>query len=85
MSEFVGEMYLARTDLDAVHRTAALARAAAEALALDGADVRYVQSMFVPDDETFFCVYEAASADAVRAAAARAFLTFDRIAEAMTP
>jgi hypothetical protein len=58
------------------------ARAAAERLALDGTDVRYVRSIYVPEDETHFHVVEADSADAVTSLAALAGLEHERILEA---
>lgn len=77
-------MYLARNDADGLLRVAASARAGAEQLASEGADVRYIESLFVPDEETYFCLYEAGSADAVREVGRRAALPFDRVAEAFT-
>ena len=41
--------------------------------------MRFVRSIFVPEDETCFCVYQAASAQDVREAACRASLPFRRI------
>jgi hypothetical protein len=58
------------------------ARLGAEELTREGTSVRYLESIFVPDDETCFLLYEGESADAVRAAAQRAGLSFDRVAEA---
>lgn len=83
MAEFLLELYVARTDGAGVNDRAESARLAAEELTREGTPVRYVRSIFVPEDETCFFLYEAASADAVRAAAQRADLPFDRIAEAI--
>jgi hypothetical protein len=55
---------------------------AAEDLTREGIPVRY-RSIFVPKDETCFHLYEADSGEAVREAAQRAELPFDRIAEAV--
>ena len=49
-----------------------------------GTPVRYLRSLFVPDDETCFLLYEAASAEAVRETVRRAGLAFERITEAVT-
>jgi hypothetical protein len=42
-----------------------------------------VRSIFVPEDETCFFLYEAASADAVRQAVCGAALTCERVVEAV--
>jgi hypothetical protein len=59
------------------------AREATEQLTLEGTPVCYVRSILVPEDETCFHFYLAESAEAVQAAAARASLPLDRIAEAI--
>jgi hypothetical protein len=53
-------------------------------LAGEGTPIRYLRSIFVPDDETCFYLYEAASRDAVREAARRAQLPSDRVFEAIS-
>ena len=83
MAEFIVELYVSRRDLDSVRRGAARARTAAEDLAREGTAVRYVRSLFVPEDETCFYVYEATKAADVREAAHRAALAFDRVTEAI--
>jgi hypothetical protein len=84
MAEYLVEMYVARTDADAVGRGSELARAAAEELEREGTAVRYLRSMFVPEDETCFLVYEAESAEAVRSAAERASFRAARVVQAET-
>lgn len=44
--------------------------------------MRFVRSVFVPEDETCFYVYEADSAGTVREVARRAGLPIDRLVEA---
>ena len=83
MAEFVVECYVSRADAGAVERGAERARLAAEELTREGTPVRYLRSIFVPEDETCFFMCEAASADAVRETARRAALPFDRIAVAV--
>jgi len=83
VAEFVLEFYVPRTDTDALARGTASARKAAEQLTQKGKPVEYMRSIFIPEDETCFHVYEAVSADAVGEAARRAALTFDRVAEAV--
>ena len=84
MAEYLIETYVPRTDTDAVGRGGELARAAAEELLREGTAIRYLQAIFVPEDETCFYVYEADSADAVRAAAERASLPAARVVAAET-
>ncbi len=45
--------------------------------------MRYLSSIFVPEDETCFHLYEAISADAIREVAQRADLSFERVLEAI--
>jgi len=58
------------------------ARAAAEAMTIEGHVVRYVRSVLVPADETCFHLVDAASEDAVAELARRARLSYERIVEA---
>jgi hypothetical protein len=81
MAEFLLEVYATRTDPRAVDEAACRARAAADSLASEGLAVRYVRSIFVPEDETCFYVYEAESAGTVREVARRAGLSVDRVVE----
>ena len=75
MAEFLVELYVSRADESGV-------RHAAEAL---GASVRCVRSIFVPEDEICFVLFEAASIGDVVAAARSAGLAFERISEVATP
>ena len=81
MAEFLIELYLSRGDSDAVERNAERASLAARELTREGTPVRYLRSIFVPEDETCFVLYEAASAEFVDVAARRAALPFERVAE----
>jgi Protein of unknown function (DUF4242) len=82
MTEYLLEVYAARTDGRAVEDAAGRARAAADALAAEGPRVRYVRAIFVPEDETCFYVYEADSVGTVHEVARRAGLAVDRVVEA---
>lgn len=79
MAEFLLELYVPRSQGTTVERCAERARTAADALSRSGTPVRYLSSIFVPDDETCFLLYEAHSAEAVEAAARRARLPFERV------
>jgi hypothetical protein len=83
MAEYLVELYVAREDSAAVENGARRARAAADELTEEGAPVRYLRAIFVPEDETCFFLYEALSAEAVRAAARRAGLVSGRVTEAL--
>ena len=62
----------------------ARARTGAEQAARAGADVRFMQAIFVPQDENCFAIYHAGSARDVTAAGRQAGLTFDRIVAAVS-
>lgn len=49
----------------------------------DGTPVRYIRSTFVPGEARCMCLFEAASADAVRDVNESAGLPFTRIVEAL--
>ncbi len=56
------------------------ARRAAEVLGAGGAPVRFLRSVYVPEDDTCFLLYEAPAEDIVAAALARAGLRAGRLA-----
>ena len=82
MPEYLLELYVARADAPAVEQGAARVRRAAEEYSREGTPIRYLRSIFVPDDETCFHVIEAPSADLVRELARRAGIAPDRVVEA---
>jgi hypothetical protein len=84
MAQFLGELYLSRGDAGAVVRNAERTRVAAQELTREGVPVRYLRSIFVPEDETCFVLIEARSAEAACQAARRAGLSFERLAEVDT-
>jgi Protein of unknown function (DUF4242) len=77
---YLVEVYQPRTGADVA---ATRARSAADAVSRAGTPVRYIRSIFVPDDETCFHVFESSSKEAVLAATERAAFAFPRIAEAV--
>lgn len=83
MPEFLVELYVPQADGAAVERKARRARLAALELTREGRSVRYVRSIFVPEDETCFLLFEAATAGDVEEAARRASLAFDHVALAI--
>ncbi len=84
MAEYLLELYAPRQEAKVFDRRARRAQQAAEELRREGADVRFLRSILVPEDETCFYLYEAASAEAVREAARRAELPEGIVVEAVT-
>ena len=81
MAEFLIELYVSCLDGDAVGRDEQRAREAAAALTGEGTQVRFLRSIYVPEDETCFFLFRAASIDAVHEAARRASLAYEHVAE----
>jgi hypothetical protein len=84
VSEFVVETYAARELTSFLARRVEDVAVAAERVSQDGARVRLLRAIFLPDEETCFYLFETASADAVGEAATRARLPFARITEAVS-
>ena len=78
MAEFLVELYVSRADADGVGREAerAACRRGADG---GGTPVRFVRSIFVPEDETCFFLFEADTVEAVHEAATRAAVPFERV------
>jgi muconolactone delta-isomerase len=85
MAEFLADLYMPKSAAAAVESAAARARAAADELSAEGTPIRCVRSIFVPDDETCFFLFEADSVDAVHDAAGRAGLRLEHVAMVGTP
>jgi hypothetical protein len=66
-----------------VQEAAARARLAAEQMCREGKRVRFLRSIFVPEDDACFFLYEGPSAQSVRAAARRAKLGVRRVDAAL--
>jgi hypothetical protein len=84
MAEYLIELYLPRTDALVAIERGESARAAAEEMTRQGTAVQFRRSIFVPDDETYFVLFEAESADAVRETARRAQLPCERVSVAVS-
>jgi len=83
MSEFLVEVYVSRETAGTQMPTAHDVSIAAAQLTREGRRVRLLRSIFVPEDETCFYLFQAQTGDAVREAAMRAGLRFDRVREAV--
>jgi len=78
---YLAEFYLpAGTTLASV---AQRARDGAEQAAGSGADIIFVEAIFLPQDESCFVLYRAHRAADVTAAGSLAGLAFDRVSDAM--
>lgn len=64
-----------------LQRLSARARVAAERLSAEGLPVRFLRSIFVPEKDSCFLLYEGTSAEAVGEAGRRAALEIERVAE----
>jgi hypothetical protein len=83
VQSYLVEVYLPRSRAQEARATARRARAAARALAREGVLIRYVQTTYLPDDETCFHLFEAASTDIVEEAGRRAELGRMRVVPAV--
>jgi hypothetical protein len=83
VAKFLLELYVAKAAAADVDTVATKASSAAEELSAAGRSVRCLRSILVPEDETCFLLFEAATADDVQLAAERADLAFGRITEAV--
>ena len=83
MSTFLVERYLSASATsglaDSVARVARLCGDSESS----GHGVQYLQSTYLPSEDTCFCVFRAASADDVRAINGQAEFPFDRITAAL--
>jgi hypothetical protein len=80
---YVVEVYVPRSGPPDAAAISRVARASAEELSSEGTPIRYVRFTFLPDDETCFHVFEAASTDAVAEACRRAGIGRGRIVAAV--
>jgi len=83
MDQFVLELYVSRSDRDAVLARAERARTCAKQVRGEGAAVRLSLAIFVPEDETCLLLYEADSVESVRRCADLAGLPVEHIVEAI--
>jgi hypothetical protein len=79
---YLVESYLPAPGDDEMGKVDARMRAAADELARAGAALRFVESIFVPEDEMCLLVYEADTPELVREASLRAGIACERVLEA---
>jgi hypothetical protein len=83
MATYLLEAYLPRSRVEDARAAGDRARAAAEELSREGADIHYVRTTFLPEDETCFHVFEAGSEALVEEVSRRAALCHARIVPAL--
>jgi hypothetical protein len=83
LARYMVELRLPETGWQDLQRATACARQATDELRGEGAHVRFLRSVFVPEENTCFFLYEGPSAQSVRAAAARAQLGVLRVDAAL--
>jgi hypothetical protein len=84
MTEFLVEAYMSRVATAGHPARVQDVSQAAEQLTREGMPVRFLRTIFVPAEEICFYLYQASSVEAVREAAGRAGLEFERVTEAFT-
>jgi hypothetical protein len=83
MPRYLVESYIPRSRAREARAAGRDARTAAEELAREGTQVRYVRTTLLPDDETCLHIFEAASEAAVGEACRRAGIDTGRIVPAI--
>lgn len=83
MPSYLVETYVPRSRAQDARAVGHRVRVAAERLSEEGIPVRYVRSTFVPDDETCFHFFEAASEEVVGELCRRADIGSVRIVSAV--
>lgn len=83
MPSYLVETYVPRMEVDDASAARQRARVAARQLSREGESVRYVRTTLLPEDETCFHLFEAASEEAVAEVCRRAGLGKPRIVRAV--
>jgi hypothetical protein len=81
MKNYLVEQYLPGISTRQLEATSAQLAAAAMELTEQGTEVRYINSTFIPEEESCFCRFEAVDAESVRRACEQAGVPFARIVE----
>lgn len=81
MATFMVERYLPGAGADRGSTAELLAKHVAIHASAEGGKVRHLRSLFVPQDEQCFVLFEAASAETLTETIQRAGIAYERIAE----
>ncbi len=79
MLTYLVEAYMPRSHAQEARAAGRRAQVAAEELSREGVPIHYVRTTFLPDDETCFHLFEAASPEAVEEVSSRAELGRARV------
>jgi hypothetical protein len=79
MPSYLIEAYMPRLHAQEARAAGRRARTAAEELSREGVPIHYVRTTFLPEDETCFHLFEAASPDAIDEVSRRAELGRGRV------
>ena len=74
LSRFLMELVPAQGGFDDIQAVSARSRAACEQLSVEREPIRLLRSVFLPEDGSFFLLFEAASVSSVEEAVRRAFV-----------
>ena len=83
MAMYLVEAYVPRAHAAEARAAGSRAREAAAELSREHVSIRYVRTMFLPEDETCFHLFEASSAEVVAEAGKRAGIRPARIVSAI--
>jgi hypothetical protein len=83
MATFMVERYVPGLSYDQFAEAVRRAACAAETMSGQGTPVRYLGSVYVPEEECSFCCFEARGTEAVREANRRAGVPFWRVVRAV--
>ena len=83
LTSYTVELRLPATGWRELQQATARARTTTEEMRREGEQVRFLRSIFVPENDACFFLYEGTSAQTVRAAASRARLGISRVDEAL--
>jgi hypothetical protein len=81
MPEYLVEQFLARSNRGELADAAEHALQATDALTREGVRVLYLRSLYIPEDEIGFHLFDGPSSDVVMEASTRAALARERIVE----
>ena len=81
LTSYTVELRLPETGWRELQQATTRARRTAEEMRREGEQVRFLRSVFVPENDACFFLYEGTSAQSVRAAATRAQLGVVRVDE----